>query len=93
MTRKEAYDYGVDTLEAEGIENAQWDVRILLEDLCGIDREELFLHGDKIISRTDTEKFKNAINFILPSKLCITLSRDANSLRLNASLKCTLFSL
>lgn len=62
MTRKEAYDYGVDTLEAEGIENAQWDVRILLEDLCGIDREELFLHGDKTISRVDTEKFKNAIN-------------------------------
>jgi len=62
MTRKEAYDYGVDTLEAEGIENAQWDVRILLEDLCGIDRDELFLHGDKTISRVDTEKFKNAIN-------------------------------
>lgn len=62
MTRKEAFDYGVETLEAEGIENAEFDVRILLEDLCGVDREELFLYGDKVISRTDTEKFKSAIN-------------------------------
>lgn len=62
MTRKEAYDYGVDTLEAEGIENADCDVRILLEDLCGIEREELLLHGEKTISRVDTEKFMAAIN-------------------------------
>ena len=62
MTRKEAYDYGVDTLEAEGIENADCDVRILLEDLCGIEREELLLHGEKTISRVDTEKFMTAIN-------------------------------
>lgn len=61
MTRKDAYTYGVETLEAEGIENADCDVRILLEDLCGVDREELFLQGDKSISRTDTEKFMNAI--------------------------------
>lgn len=62
MTRREAYDYGVDTLEAEGIENADCDVRILLEDLCGIDREEILLHGEKTISRVDTEKFMAAIN-------------------------------
>lgn len=62
MTRKEAYDYGVDTLEAEGIENADCDVRIFLEDLCGIEREELLLHGEKTISRVDTEKFMAAIN-------------------------------
>lgn len=62
MTRKQAYDYGVETLEAEGIMDADSDVRILLEDLCGIEREELILHGEKIISRTDTEKFMNAIN-------------------------------
>ena len=43
MTRREAYEYGVEQLEAEGIENADCDIRILLEDLCGVDREELFI--------------------------------------------------
>lgn len=62
MTRREAYDYGVEQLEEEGIDNAECDVRILLEDLCGIDREELFIHGDKTISRTETDKFMKAIN-------------------------------
>lgn len=61
MTRREAYDYGVEQLEAEGIEDAEMDVRILLEDLCMVDREELFIGGDKTISRKDTETFMNAI--------------------------------
>jgi len=62
MTRREAYDYGVEQLEEEGIDNADCDVRILLEDLCGVDREELFIHGDKSISRKEQEKFVAAIN-------------------------------
>ncbi|MCR4749788.1 MAG: peptide chain release factor N(5)-glutamine methyltransferase [Lachnospiraceae bacterium] len=61
MTRREAYDIGVEQLEAEGIENADCDIRILLEDLCGVDREELFLQGDKIISRRESEIFMNAV--------------------------------
>ena len=62
MTRREAYDYGVEQLEAEGIENADCDIRILLEDLCGVDREELFIQGDKVISRRESEIFMNAVN-------------------------------
>lgn len=62
MTRREAYDIGVEQLEAEGIENADCDIRILLEDLCGVDREELFLQGDKVISRRESEIFMNAVN-------------------------------
>jgi len=61
MTRREAYDLGVEQLEAEGIDNADCDIRILLEDLCGVDREELFLQGDKVISRRETEIFMNAV--------------------------------
>lgn len=61
MTRREAYDYGVEQLEAEGIENAECDIRILLEDLCGVDREELFIGPDKVISRRETEVFMNAV--------------------------------
>lgn len=61
MTIREAYDVGVEQLEAEGIDNAECDIRILLEDLCGVDREELFLHGDKTISRKETETFMNAV--------------------------------
>lgn len=61
MTRREAYDYGVEQLEAEGIENAECDIRILLEDLCGVDREELFIGPDKVISRRETEIFMNAV--------------------------------
>ena len=62
MTRREAYEYGVEQLEAEGIENADCDIRILLEDLCGVDREELFIQGDKVISCRETEIFMNAVN-------------------------------
>ena len=62
MTRREAYEYGVEQLEAEGIENADCDIRILLEDLCGVDREELFIQGDKVISHRETEIFMNAVN-------------------------------
>ena len=62
MTRREAYEYGVEQLEAEGIENADCDIRILLEDLCGVDREELFIQGDKVISRRETEIFMNGVN-------------------------------
>lgn len=61
MTRREAYEYGLEALENEGIENADLDVRILLEDLCLVDREELFLGGDKTISRKESETFMNAI--------------------------------
>lgn len=61
MTRKEAYDAGVEMLEEEGIDSADTDVRILLEDLCGIDREELFLGADQSLSRKDTEKFMSAV--------------------------------
>ena len=61
MTRREAYDMGVEQLEAEGIENAECDIRILLEDLCGVDREELFIGPDKVISRRETEIFMNAV--------------------------------
>ncbi|MBR3635344.1 MAG: HemK family protein methyltransferase, partial [Lachnospiraceae bacterium] len=61
MTRREAYDMGVEQLEAEGIENAECDIRILLEDLCGVDREELFIGPDKTISRRESEIFMNAV--------------------------------
>lgn len=61
MTIREAYDYGVEQLENEGIEDAECDIRILLEDLCGIDREELFLKADRGLSRKDTESFMNAV--------------------------------
>ncbi|MCR5799460.1 MAG: peptide chain release factor N(5)-glutamine methyltransferase [Lachnospiraceae bacterium] len=62
MTLREAYNYGVEQLEAEGIENAGIDVRILLEDICSIDREELFIKPDRGLSRKDTESFINAVN-------------------------------
>ncbi len=61
MTRREAYDYGVEQLEEQGIDDAACDIRILLEDLCGVDREELFINGDKTISRKETETFMNAV--------------------------------
>lgn len=47
MTYEELYCRGRDRLTAVGIEEAELDARLLLEYICGTDRNELLVHGDR----------------------------------------------
>ena len=55
------YRMGVERLAAAGIEEAKLDARLLLEELCGTDRNDLLVHGDRPV----TEQQKNSyVNYI-----------------------------
>lgn len=61
MTYKEMYEKGRTALEQAGIEEAVLDARLLLEYVCGTDRNYLFAHGDEPVS--DSWK-ANYVNYI-----------------------------
>ena len=46
MTYRECYEQGCRTLQAAGIEEAALDARLLLEAVCGTDRNDLLVHED-----------------------------------------------
>ena len=46
MTYGELYRLGKDTLEKAGVPEAELDARLLLEWVCGTDRNDLLVHGD-----------------------------------------------
>ena len=45
MTYRECYEQGCRTLQAAGIEEAALDARLLLEAVCGTDRNDLPARG------------------------------------------------
>ena len=45
MTYRECYEQGCRTLQAAGIEEAALDARLLLEAVCGTDRNDLLVPG------------------------------------------------
>lgn len=47
MKYKEIYHYGVCQLSDAGIEEKEWDARLLLEYVCHTDRNDLLVHGDR----------------------------------------------
>lgn len=47
MTYQECYKKGCACLEAAGIEEAALDARLLLEFVCGTDRNHLLVHGER----------------------------------------------
>lgn len=54
MTYQECYQKGRSTLEQAGIEEAALDARLLLEFVCGTNRNDLLVHGDRMVE-TDKE--------------------------------------
>ncbi len=62
MTYKELYEMGRAALEQAGIEEAVLDARLLLEYVCGTDRNYLFAHGDETVSDSWEEHYVNYIN-------------------------------
>ncbi|MDE7045957.1 MAG: peptide chain release factor N(5)-glutamine methyltransferase [Acetatifactor sp.] len=47
MDYRECFDKGKQTLAEAGIEEADLDARLLLEYVCGTDRNDLLVHGDR----------------------------------------------
>lgn len=61
MTYRECYEQGCRTLQAAGIEEAALDARLLLEAVCGTDRNDLLVHGERPVAPEAEEKYLNWI--------------------------------
>ena len=59
MTYRECYEQGCRTLQAAGIEEAALDARLLLEAVCGTDRNDLLVHGEQPVAPEAEEKYLN----------------------------------
>ena len=55
------YRMGVERLAAAGIEEAKLDARLLLEELCGTDRNDLLVHGDRPVTEEQEKNYVNQI--------------------------------
>lgn len=56
------YRMGTEKLENTGIEEASLDARILLEEVCGTDRNYLLVHGEEPVSQQQEESYVNYID-------------------------------
>lgn len=61
MTYRECYEQGCRTLQAAGIEESALDARLLLEAVCGTDRNDLLVHGEQPVAPEAEEKYLNWI--------------------------------
>jgi len=61
MKKKELYEYSITQLEAVGIEEAKTDTLLLLADICGINRNDLLMHGDETVDADMEETFFHAL--------------------------------
>lgn len=56
MNYKEGYDWGKQSLETAGVSEAELDARLLLEKICGTDRNTLLVHGDRLLSEEEKKQ-------------------------------------
>ncbi|MDE7282124.1 MAG: peptide chain release factor N(5)-glutamine methyltransferase [Lachnospiraceae bacterium] len=64
------YKWGEEQLEGVGISEAKLDARLLLEHVCGTDRNTLLIHGDMEVSEKD---YKCYVNYIAERKKHVPL--------------------
>ncbi len=57
MKYKEIYHYGVCQLSDAGIEEKEWDARLLLEYVCHTDRNDLLVHGDREVPENEKDRY------------------------------------
>lgn len=57
MTYRECYEKGCQTLQTAEIEEATLDARLLLEAVCGTNRNDLLVHGEQPVSSEAAEKY------------------------------------
>lgn len=60
-TYRDVYDEGVARLAAAGIEEAALDARLLLEFVCGTDRNTLLAHGEREVSEEEYGRYSGFI--------------------------------
>lgn len=61
MIYRECYEKGRDLLEDAGLEEAALDARLLLEHVCGTNRNDLLVHGDREVTTEQQEQYFDAI--------------------------------
>ena len=61
MTYREAYEYGKKKLIVQGILEAELDARLLLEHVCGKDRNYLLVYGNEDISTVEENSYFEVI--------------------------------
>ena len=61
MTYRECYEKGCHILNEAGIEESTLDARLLLEAVCGTDRNDLLVHGEQPVAPEAEEKYLNWI--------------------------------
>ena len=61
MTYRAIYHEGVKMLEQAGIAEAGLDARLLLEYLCGTDRNTLLLHGEREVTDQEIRDYRTLI--------------------------------
>ena len=57
MTYRECYEKGCYILNEAGIEESTLDARLLLEAVCGTDRNDLLVHGEQPVEPETEEKY------------------------------------
>ncbi len=58
---KEVYEEGRARLAEAGIDEAALDARLLLEHVCGTDRNTLLAHGDRVVSEEEDHGYRELI--------------------------------
>lgn len=61
MTYQACYEEGVSRLAEAGVPEAALDARLLLEHICGTDRNTLLVHGDREVDTDRYEKYVESI--------------------------------
>lgn len=72
MEYREIYEWGVCQLREAGIREASLDARLLLEEVCGTDRNYLLAHGENVVSE---EKHDSYVNLISRRRLHVPLQQ------------------
>ena len=62
MNYREVYLEGVQKLEEAGITESKSDARLLLEYVCGTDRNTLLAHPELVVSEEQIENYVNCIH-------------------------------
>ncbi|MDE5907242.1 MAG: peptide chain release factor N(5)-glutamine methyltransferase [Lachnospiraceae bacterium] len=62
MEYRKLYDLGVSRLKEAGIEEAALDARLLLEEICGTDRNDLLVHGESLVTENQSEQYRKYVD-------------------------------
>lgn len=63
MNYRECFEKGKGALADAGIEEAALDARLLLEHICGTDRNTLLVHGDRTVSPEEEKQYLDAVEW------------------------------